>query len=118
MQEFEIRLIRLKREPNIYSEEDPITRTFQSETGRFTWDDWRPTRGKSAVVTHGYRQFDIGEFKIVAGKTTRETVMPLLRGYSVRGRVFERSTGAGIADAWISFRGVERVARRLDGGRM
>ena len=42
--------------------------------------------------------------EISAGKATREIVMPLLRGYVVRGRVFELSTGAGIVDAWISFR--------------
>ena len=33
--------------------------------------------------------------------------MPLLRGFAVRGRVFELSTGAGIVDAGISFRQVD-----------
>jgi carboxypeptidase family protein len=101
--EFEIRLTRVQR-GQMRTQEDPITRTFQSETGRFAWDDVPPDTWQVVVATHGYQQFNAGELSIVAGKTTREIVMRLLRGYAVRGRVFEKSTGAGIVDAWVSFR--------------
>jgi Carboxypeptidase regulatory-like domain len=50
--------------------------------------------------------FNVGEFEISEGERTRETIMPLLRGFAVRGRVFDSSTGAGIVDAWIGFRQV------------
>ena len=56
------------------------------------------------MTAPGYQQFNVDDLQISAGKATREIVMPLLRGYAVRGRVFERSTGAGVVDAWISFR--------------
>jgi hypothetical protein len=101
--EFEIRLTRVQR-GQIRTQEDPIIRSFQSENGRFLWDDVAPDTWEVVVSTHGYQQFNAGAQTIVAGKTTREIVMPLLRGYIVSGRVVERSTGAGIAQAWISFR--------------
>ncbi len=67
------------------------------------------------MQAHGYQQFNLAEFKIEAGKATRELVMPLLRGFIVRGRVFELSTGAGIPDAWICFKASRQ--RRNDDGR-
>ena len=48
--------------------------------------------------------FNVPEFTIEAGKATGEIVMPLLRGYAVRGQVVDASTGAGIAEAGIGFR--------------
>ncbi|MGH8240706.1 MAG: hypothetical protein ACREXP_27320, partial [Steroidobacteraceae bacterium] len=66
------------------------------------------------MQAHGYQQFNLAEFKVEAGKPTRELVMPLLRGFIVRGRVFDLGTGAGIPDARISFR---LAAARNDGGR-
>jgi hypothetical protein len=80
-------------------------RTFQSATGRFTWDDVPPDTWQVVIATRGYQQFHAGALTVVAGKTTPELEMPLLRGYAVRGRVFERRTGAGIADALVTFRG-------------
>lgn len=104
VKELEVRLVCVQRSGESYREEEPLTRTFQSETGRFTWGDLAPSSWMADVTAPGYQLFHLGEVKVVAGKTTRETVMPLLRGYAVRGRVFERSTGAAVADAWVTFR--------------
>ncbi len=51
-----------------------------------------------------YQQFNLDDLEIQADKATREFVMPLLRGHALRGRVFEHSTGTGIAGAQVSFR--------------
>jgi hypothetical protein len=102
VKEFEVELIRLRREAP--TEEAPLTKTFKSATGRFSWADVAAGAWRAAVIAPGYQQFNIDELQISAGKSTREIVMPLQRGFAVRGRVLELSTGAGIVDAWISFR--------------
>jgi hypothetical protein len=110
--EFEVGLIRLK--PEAHTQDPPITRRFRSATGRFIWKDVEPGDWRATVSARGYQMFNVDEFQISAGQVTRELVMPLFRGFAVRGRVFELSTGAGIADAWIGFRqadGVESYRR-------
>jgi 5-hydroxyisourate hydrolase-like protein (transthyretin family) len=104
VKEFEVQLIHVRRDA--YTEDEPITRNFKSATGRFTWTDVAAGTWRAAVSASGYQMFNVGEFQISEGERTRETVMPLLRGFAVRGRVFDSSTGAGIVDAWISFRQV------------
>lgn len=106
VQEFEVQLIRIERQGSGTNQVDkPITRTFQSKNGRFVWSDVAVGTWFAAVSAHGYQTFNVPEFKVDAGKA-QERVMPLLRGLAVHGRVFELSTGAGIADAWISFQPV------------
>lgn len=102
VKEFEVQLIRVR--PEAHTEDEPITRNFKSATGRFSWIDVTEGTWRAAVSAHGYQQFNLDDLQISTQKPTREFVMPLLRGFAVRGRVFELSTGAGVADAWISFR--------------
>jgi hypothetical protein len=102
--EFDVAMIRVRRET--YTQDAPITRSFKSATGRFVWADAAEGTWQAAVTAPGYQQFNVDDLQITAGKATREIVMPLQRGYAVRGRVFERSTGAGIVDAVITFRPV------------
>jgi hypothetical protein len=102
-QEFTVRLMRVQRGPE-WREEQPLERTFQSEKGRFAWSDVPADTWKATVSAHGYQQFDLGELQLAAGKKTREIVMPLLRGFAVRGRVLAAATGAGIQEAWVTFR--------------
>ena len=109
VKEFEVQLIRVRR--NESTEDQPITRNFKSATGRFTWPDVAAGTWRAAVSAPGYRLFNVGEFQISEGERTRETVMPLLRGFAVRGRVFDSGTGAGIVDAWIGFRQVPDAER-------
>jgi hypothetical protein len=99
--EFEVQLVRLRREA--HTEDEPITRSFASTTGRFSWADVAAGTWRAAVAAPGYQMFNVDEFQISAGKATRELVMPLLRGFAVRGHVFELSTRAAIVGATISF---------------
>lgn len=82
---------------------EPRTQTFQSNTGRFAWNDLEARTWAAIVTAQGYRQFKLESFTVVAGKQSPEVVMPLLRGFTVRGRVFDVHSGAGIADASVRF---------------
>jgi Carboxypeptidase regulatory-like domain len=99
-QEFEVRLLGARFElPS--REEPPVTQTFQSEDGRFAWKHAPAGTWHVRVAAHGYQPFDIANFSIAAGKTSREIVMPLRIGYTVRGRVFDQRSGEGIGEASI-----------------
>jgi hypothetical protein len=104
VKEFEVQLIRVRR--GAYTEDQPITRNFKSATGRFTWADVAAGTWRAAVWAPGYQMFNVDDMQISEDETMRDIVVPLLRGFAVRGRVFELSTGAGIVDAGISFRQV------------
>jgi hypothetical protein len=112
VKEFEVKLRRVQHGP-VWREEEPLAQTFQSDAGRFSWNEVPPETWRVTVSAHGYLQFDLGAVTIAAGKSTREVVMPLLRGFSLRGRVVAASTGAGIPGAWITF----RVVNAWPGGR-
>lgn len=103
VKEFEVQMQRVQRGPE-WHQEEPLTQAFQSETGRFAWNELSADTWQVTVSAHGYMQFNLGEVTIAAGKKTREVLMPLLRGFSLRGRVVAASTGAGVAGAWITFR--------------
>jgi hypothetical protein len=102
--EFEIELTPIRHEGMGTSYMQSITRTFQSKSGRFAWSDLAAGTWGAGVSAPGHQVFNVPEFRIEAGKATREIVMPLLRGYAVRGQVVDSSTGAGIAEAAIRFR--------------
>jgi hypothetical protein len=104
--EFEVQLTAIKREGLGTSYLEPIKRTFQAKSGRFTWSEVAAGTWVADVSARGHQMFNVPEFQIEAGKPTREIVMPLLPGYALGGRVIDLGTGAGIADAWISFRPV------------
>jgi hypothetical protein len=99
-QEVEVRLLRIQEGPE-YREEPPITRTFQAKDGRFVWQDAPAGNWHVTVAARGYQLFQFSGFGIDAEKKTREIVMPLRSGYTVRGRVFEQRSGAAIAEADI-----------------
>jgi protocatechuate 3,4-dioxygenase beta subunit len=104
LQAFEVQLTPIRHRGFGTDYLEPIKRTFQSKSGRFAWSDVAPGTWQAAVSAPGHQTFNAPEFRIEAGKATREVVMPLLRGYAVRGRIFDVSTGAGIVDAGIGFR--------------
>lgn len=115
VKEFDVQMIRIRREA--YTEDEPITRHFESATGSFLWADVAAGAWRAAVTAPGYQQFNLGDLQISEGQATREIVMLLRRGLTVRGRVFELSTGAGIADARIGFRPAGDVDRAFRGSR-
>jgi hypothetical protein len=102
--EFEVQLTPIRHEGMGTTYLEPIKRTFQSKSGRFALSDLAAGTWVAGVSAAGHQMFNLPEFRIDAGKATREIVMPLLRGYAVRGQVVDSSTGAGIAEAGIGFR--------------
>jgi hypothetical protein len=100
---FDVQLTRIITEESVTRADASITKSFEAATGRFAWKDLTPSIWSVEVSARGYQHFFIREVKIVAGESTHEILVPLLRGYTVRGRVIERRTGTGIADAWVSF---------------
>jgi hypothetical protein len=81
----------------------PGARTFRSVDGRFEWQGIPPRRWMVTAKARGYQRFQIEQLAISAGAVI-EAVMPLQRGHAVRGRVYDETSGAGIAAATISFR--------------
>jgi hypothetical protein len=106
VKEFDVEMIPVQRD-YVFSDEGLVSRHFTSGTGRFSWTDLAAGTWRGAIKAPGYQQFNVDKLQIATDKASREIVMPLLRGYAVRGRVFERRTGAGVADAWVSFRPVD-----------
>jgi len=104
--EFELEFHRLDGEA-------PGVRTFRSEDGRFEWSGIPPRAWIVTVSARGYQRFDMNEVLIEAGMT-KELVMPLRRGLTLRGRVYDERSGKGIPAASVSFR--EATVGRFDDG--
>lgn len=84
--------------------EPPGPRKFTTADGRFEWASlpaglWTMTAGAA-----GYQRFALTDLRLVEGKTTPEIVVPLSRGYTLRGRVYDEASDVGIASAGIDFR--------------
>jgi hypothetical protein len=103
VKEFELRLRPYSKYP-FPSDKPPITRAFKSASGRFAWKSAPVGTWTLLVVARGYQGFELTELNVVSGKTTREVVLPLLRGQTLTGRVFDEHSGAAIREASIRFR--------------
>src|SRR5688572_1755455 len=101
VQEFEVHLIRVR--PDTGTVAQPVSKAFRSASGRFMWTALAEGIWHAAVTAPGYQQFNLDGLDLKRSGT-REIAMPLRRGYEVRGRVVELSSGAAIVGAWISFR--------------
>jgi hypothetical protein len=91
---------------------DPGARTIRAKDGRFELTGIPPRRWIVMASARGYQRFEIDGLQLSADAAT-ETIIPLQRGYALRGRVFDETSGAGIASAAISFR--ESHVGRYDG---
>ena len=109
VREFEVRLIPLPTSSEAYGEAKPLTRTFKSGSGRFAWSNLKPRRWMVTVSAHAYQQFVIEELTTAAGEKSPEHVMPLLHGFTLRGRVFDLNTGVGIGAALVSLQEPDRA---------
>lgn len=98
VRKFEIQLLRL----DTMDEETPVVRSFQSDAGTFEWENAPVGNWYVNVTAPGYQRFAIEDLSITADET-RELTVPMLRGYKVTGRVFDESSGAGIADASVFY---------------
>jgi hypothetical protein len=85
-------------------DEPRVAKTFKSTDGRFAWRQAPVGNWNARVAAPRYQHFHIENLSIAADKTTREVVMPLQRGHTLEGRVFDQVSGAGIGDAWVNFR--------------
>ncbi len=81
----------------------PGARTFRTKDGRFEWSDIPPRRWIVTTSARGYQRLDLDGLQLSTDDPT-EVVMPLQRGHALRGRVYDETSGAGIASATISFR--------------
>jgi hypothetical protein len=90
----------------------PAARTFRTKDGRFEWKGIPAQLWMITAKARGYQRFDLEQVRIPTGAAT-EVLMPLLRGHTLRGRVYDQTSGAGIASASIVFR--EAHVRRHDG---
>src|SRR5688572_18391155 len=103
VQKFEITLAGVP-EGHIVGDEPRVAKTFKSTDGRFAWRQAPVGRWNARVAAPRYQHFHVENLSIAAGKTTREVIMPLQRGHTLEGRVFDQVSGAGIGDAWVRFR--------------
>lgn len=97
-------------------EQAPGARTFRTKDGRFEWQGIPSRPWMVTLKARGYQRFDLEQLLIAAGTAT-DTVMPLQRGHTLRGRVFDETSGAGIASASIDVREAH-VGRYDDNFRM
>lgn len=109
--EFEVRLGRVQY-GMLRQSDAAVVQTFQSKTGRFAWKRAPAGKWDVAVAARGYQPFEIADLTIDSGEVTRELVLPLMRGYTLRGRVFDKGSGGGIGGATIEVREPRAVARR------
>jgi len=103
VQEFEVRLVGAAR-GQIGGNEPQAAQTFQSTDGRFAWQQAPAGHWNVTVAAPRYQRFIVDGISIAAGKVTREVVMPLRRGHTLKGRVFDQISGAGIGDASVGYR--------------
>jgi hypothetical protein len=103
VKEFELRLLPYSKYM-VPSDKPPITRAFKSASGRFAWKSAPVGHWTLLVVARGYQGFELRELNLASGEPTREVVLPLLRGHTLTGRVFDEDSGAAIRDASIRFR--------------
>lgn len=80
----------------------PATTKFHTDDGRFEWQRLPPGQWGLIAEAAGYQRF-LTDMKLVKGVTGQELVVPLVRGYTLRGRVYDAASGAGIASASIGF---------------
>jgi hypothetical protein len=110
---FEVRLVKLSRYET-RDGEPGFTQAFQSKDGRFAWQQAPVGNWTATVAAPRYQLFRIENLSIAAGESTRELVMPLRRGHTLKGRVFDQSSGDGIGDVYVTYRDPGASPRRED----
>jgi hypothetical protein len=118
VEKFEITLAGVA-EGHIVGDEPRVAKTFTTTDGRFAWRQAPAGNWNVTIAAPRYQHFHLDNLSIAPGKTTREAVMPLQRGHTLEGRVFDQISGAGIAEAYVGFRdpATVRVSRNPLGER-
>lgn len=79
------------------------TQKFRTEDGSFEWQRIPPGQWGLIAEAAGYQRF-LTDLKFGKGEATQEVIIPLVRGATLRGRVYAEASGVGIASAGIGFR--------------
>ncbi len=101
VREFELRFAEWGRSAN--DGDVPTAQKFRTADGSFEWQRIPPGQWGLIAQAPGYQPF-LADLKFVPGEATQEVIVPLVRGATLRGRVFDAASGVGIASASISFR--------------
>jgi Carboxypeptidase regulatory-like domain len=101
VREFELRFAEWGRSSN---QRTPDPQKFHTDDGRFEWQQLPPGRWSLVAQAAGYQPFLLDSLVLVEGKTTADLVVPLVRGYTLRGRVYDLASNTGIASAYIAYR--------------
>src|SRR5262245_8821395 len=72
-------------------------RTFRAADGRFEWPEAPAGAWIVTASARGYQRFEIDGLTISKGENTADIVMPLRRGSTLTGRVYDQVSRAGIA---------------------
>ncbi|HKU13391.1 MAG TPA: carboxypeptidase regulatory-like domain-containing protein [Steroidobacteraceae bacterium] len=102
VREFELTFVGTQRTK--VGDEAPGTRQFSTTDGRFEWDYLPPGDWRVLADASGYQRFVFERLTLVKGTATPEAVLPLRRGQTLLGRIYDAATNTGIAAARISFR--------------
>ncbi|HKR35661.1 MAG TPA: carboxypeptidase-like regulatory domain-containing protein, partial [Steroidobacteraceae bacterium] len=102
VREFELTF--LGTQPTKVGDEAPGARKFRTADGRFEWQYLPPGRWRVMAEAIGYQRFELVDLRLVKGAATSEVLLPLRRGQTLRGRVYDQATNVGIAAARIDFR--------------
>jgi hypothetical protein len=100
VREFELRFAEWGRSSN---QRTPGPKKFQTNDGRFEWQQLPPGRWMMIAEAAGYQPFFLQSLDLVGGQTTSEVILPLVRGNAVRGRVYDLASNSGIASAYITY---------------
>jgi len=95
--EFEVRLIPIRHEGMGTSYLEPITKTFQSKSGRFVWSDLDAGTWVAGVCAPGHQMFNVPEFTIEAGKAKRSSEREDESPPTVR------NLGSGKSGVWVTY---------------
>jgi protocatechuate 3,4-dioxygenase beta subunit len=75
---------------------DSRRQTFRTTDGRFEYPNVPPGKWSIIVTARGYQRFELPELR-VASEAVQEVQLPLQKGYTLHGRVYDQATGAGVA---------------------
>jgi protocatechuate 3,4-dioxygenase beta subunit len=101
VREFELAFDRSRA---IRAGEVPDARGFRTVDGRFAWESLPTGRWTITASARGYQRFELIGLEIERGQATPEIVLPLRAGHTLRGRLYDEVSGAGIASANVGFR--------------
>jgi hypothetical protein len=100
VREFELRFAEWGRSTN---QQTPGPQQFKTDDGRFEWQQLPPGHWMMIAAAAGYQPFFLQSVELLEGRTTSEVLLPLVRGYAVRGRVYDLASNTGIASADITY---------------